>query len=50
MIQSFFVWLLGPELAFVSFIVGGVLFVFGLVGIANNASEILEWWEKKKTK
>jgi len=46
MIESFFVWLLGPTLAFVSFIVFIILVLFGVAGMIIHAEDILRWWEK----
>jgi hypothetical protein len=50
MIQSFFVWLLGPDLALV-FLLGAIMLsVFAFATMLINAYEILYWWSNRNAR
>jgi hypothetical protein len=50
MIQSFFVWLLGPELATVFLLVVMALFIFFFSLTLMNGYEILDWWNNRNAR
>ena len=50
MIESFFVWLLGPHLAPMLLIFTVIGVVLSIIGIAVNFEDILKWWEARNAR